>query len=147
MNASPVSMRCGPQEYSATLRGAAMNARASAAALASDIGDTYEKVIAEKGPPKSQMEAGAIRILSYPDATIKIKDNVVVSIKAVIAAPAQPTAVPRPAGQEVSPTERIAALKRKLKDALARIAAELDTEHTRHLVKFIESSERGICRE
>jgi UDP-N-acetylglucosamine acyltransferase len=35
----------------------------------------------------------------------------------------------------------------KLKDALARIAAELDTEHTRHLVKFIESSDRGICRE
>ena len=34
----------------------------------------------------------------------------------------------------------------KLKDALARIASELDTEHTRHLVKFIESSERGICR-
>jgi hypothetical protein len=93
----------------------------AAAALASDIGDTYEKVIAEKGPPKSQMEAGAIRILSYPDATIKIKDNVVVSIKAVIAAPAQPTAVPRPAGQEVSPTERIAALKRKLKDALAKV--------------------------
>jgi UDP-N-acetylglucosamine acyltransferase len=35
----------------------------------------------------------------------------------------------------------------KLKDALARITAELDTEHTRHLVKFIENSERGICRE
>jgi UDP-N-acetylglucosamine acyltransferase len=35
----------------------------------------------------------------------------------------------------------------KLKDALARIVAELDTEHTRHLVKFIESSKRGICRE
>jgi UDP-N-acetylglucosamine acyltransferase len=35
----------------------------------------------------------------------------------------------------------------KLKDALARIAAELNTEHTRHLVKFIESSKRGICRE
>jgi UDP-N-acetylglucosamine acyltransferase len=53
--------------------------------------------------------------------------------------------------------EEIAALKAayrilyrsglKLKDALARIAAELNTEHTRHLVKFIESSERGICRE
>ncbi len=53
--------------------------------------------------------------------------------------------------------EEIAALKAaykilyrsglKLKDALARIAAEADTEHTRHLVKFIESSERGICRE
>jgi len=37
--------------------------------------------------------------------------------------------------------------KLKLKDALARIAAELNTEHTRHLVKFIQSSERGICRE
>jgi UDP-N-acetylglucosamine acyltransferase len=35
----------------------------------------------------------------------------------------------------------------KLKDALAKISAELDTEHTRHLVKFIQSSERGICRE
>jgi UDP-N-acetylglucosamine acyltransferase len=35
----------------------------------------------------------------------------------------------------------------KLKDALARIAAEFDTEHTRHLVKFIKSSDRGICRE
>jgi UDP-N-acetylglucosamine acyltransferase len=35
----------------------------------------------------------------------------------------------------------------KLKDALARIGSELNTEHTRHLVKFIESSERGICRE
>ena len=34
----------------------------------------------------------------------------------------------------------------KLKDALARIVSELHTEHTRHLVKFIESSERGICR-
>ncbi len=34
----------------------------------------------------------------------------------------------------------------KLKDALALIASGLDTEHTRHLVKFIESSERGICR-
>jgi UDP-N-acetylglucosamine acyltransferase len=54
-------------------------------------------------------------------------------------------------------TDEIAALKSayrilyrsglKLKDALARITAELDTEHTRHLVKFIESSERGICRE
>jgi UDP-N-acetylglucosamine acyltransferase len=53
--------------------------------------------------------------------------------------------------------EQIAALKTaykilyrsglKLKDALALIASELHTEHTRHLVKFIESSERGICRE
>ncbi len=35
----------------------------------------------------------------------------------------------------------------KLEDALARIEAELHTEHTRHLVAFIRGSKRGICRE
>ena len=35
----------------------------------------------------------------------------------------------------------------KLEDALRRIEAELHTEHTRHLVTFIRSSKRGICRE
>ena len=35
----------------------------------------------------------------------------------------------------------------KLDDALARIEAEVPTEHTRHLVAFIRSSERGVCRE
>jgi len=35
----------------------------------------------------------------------------------------------------------------KLEEALARITGEVDTEHTRHLVQFIRSSKRGICRE
>jgi UDP-N-acetylglucosamine acyltransferase len=35
----------------------------------------------------------------------------------------------------------------KLEDALARIEAEVPTEHTLHLVEFIRSSKRGICRE
>lgn len=35
----------------------------------------------------------------------------------------------------------------KLEDALERIETELDNEHTRHLVRFIRSSKRGICRE
>jgi UDP-N-acetylglucosamine acyltransferase len=53
--------------------------------------------------------------------------------------------------------EQVAALKTayrllyrsalKLETALARIEAELDTEHTRHLVSFIRDSKRGICRE
>jgi len=53
--------------------------------------------------------------------------------------------------------EEIAALKNayrilyrsglKLEDALRRIEAELDTQHTRHLAEFIRSSKRGICRE
>jgi UDP-N-acetylglucosamine acyltransferase len=35
----------------------------------------------------------------------------------------------------------------KLEEALERIEAEAPTEHTRHLVAFIRSSKRGICRE
>src|SRR5262249_19982220 len=35
----------------------------------------------------------------------------------------------------------------KLDDALRRIESEYPTEHTRHLVEFIRTSERGICRE
>src|SRR5580658_1580657 len=35
----------------------------------------------------------------------------------------------------------------KLDDALSRIEAESPTAHTQHLVAFIRSSERGICRE
>jgi len=35
----------------------------------------------------------------------------------------------------------------KLEDALARIEGEIDSPHARHLVEFIRSSERGICRE
>ncbi|HEY7335831.1 MAG TPA: acyl-ACP--UDP-N-acetylglucosamine O-acyltransferase [Bryobacteraceae bacterium] len=56
----------------------------------------------------------------------------------------------------ISPAE-IQALKRaykilyrsglKLEEALQRIEAEIATDHARHLVRFIRSSERGICRE
>jgi UDP-N-acetylglucosamine acyltransferase len=35
----------------------------------------------------------------------------------------------------------------KLDVALARIEAELHTEQVNHLVEFIRSSKRGICRE
>jgi UDP-N-acetylglucosamine acyltransferase len=35
----------------------------------------------------------------------------------------------------------------KQSDALARIEAEADTEHTRHLVAFVRNSKRGIARE
>jgi UDP-N-acetylglucosamine acyltransferase len=35
----------------------------------------------------------------------------------------------------------------KLADALTKIEAEVPTEHTLHLVHFIRSSKRGICRE
>ncbi len=35
----------------------------------------------------------------------------------------------------------------KLEDALTQIEAVVPTEHTKHLVEFIRSSKRGICRE
>lgn len=35
----------------------------------------------------------------------------------------------------------------KLEEALGRIEREVETEHARHLVNFIRSSKRGICRE
>jgi UDP-N-acetylglucosamine acyltransferase len=35
----------------------------------------------------------------------------------------------------------------KLEDALSRIETEVATEQARHLVHFIRSSKRGICRE
>jgi UDP-N-acetylglucosamine acyltransferase len=53
--------------------------------------------------------------------------------------------------------QEIAALKKayrilyrsglKLQEAIEKISAESNSEHTRHLVKFIQTSERGICRE
>jgi UDP-N-acetylglucosamine acyltransferase len=54
-------------------------------------------------------------------------------------------------------TDQIAAIKQayrilyrsnlKLEQALSRIETEIPTEHTLHLVEFIRSSKRGICRE
>jgi UDP-N-acetylglucosamine acyltransferase len=35
----------------------------------------------------------------------------------------------------------------KLEQALQRIETEAPTDHTRHLVRFIRASKRGICRE
>ncbi|MCU1260027.1 MAG: acyl-[acyl-carrier-protein]--UDP-N-acetylglucosamine O-acyltransferase [Bryobacterales bacterium] len=34
----------------------------------------------------------------------------------------------------------------RLEEALARIECEIDSEHARHLVSFVRSSRRGICR-
>lgn len=95
---------------------------ASTLVLASNVGDTYEQVLAEKGKPKSQIEAGTIRVLSYPDATIKVKDGVVVSIKAVVEtqAPASQAADQGAPGGR-SPESQIADLKKELNDAFRRV--------------------------
>jgi|CZKI01.1.fsa_nt_gi hypothetical protein len=94
---------------------------AATAALGSSVGDPYEKVVAEKGAPKSEIQAGAVRILNYPDVTIKMRDNVVVSINAVVSAPAQPSRPTNASAQRPSAMEQIATVKKELKDAIARV--------------------------
>lgn len=53
------------------------------------VGDSYEKVVEEKGTPTGVMKAGEIQILRYADQTINLKGGTVVSITA--ARPAVPT--------------------------------------------------------
>jgi hypothetical protein len=91
-------------------------------ALGAKIGDTYESVIAEKGPPKSQIQAGTVQIVGYADVTIKLKDGVVVSIKAVASAPAAvPTPIPKTSSQSAQPAASADALEAQLKDAIDHV--------------------------
>ncbi|HTO03832.1 MAG TPA: thioredoxin family protein [Opitutus sp.] len=46
------------------------------------IGDSYEEVIAEKGAPGGEMNARGLKILVYPEITIKLKGGKVVSLEA-----------------------------------------------------------------
>lgn len=86
--------------------------------LAANVGDTYKSVIAEKGAPKSEIDAGSLRMLGYPDMTIKLRDGIVISIKPISkseqAAPAATNATgPRPPQMDT--------VKRQLDDAVAQV--------------------------
>jgi len=89
----------------------------AAAAFGTDVGDTYQQVISENGKPKSQIEAGAVKILNYPNETIKLRDDVVVSVTAVQHASAQ-GAEPTP---QPSPSDRVAATQREANDAMTKV--------------------------
>ena len=58
--------------------------------LAVEIGDTYEKVVQEKGAPATKMDAGGVTVMKYQDVTIKLRDGKVFEVRAVQAKP--PTA-------------------------------------------------------
>jgi hypothetical protein len=93
----------------------------AAAALGTNVGDTYQQVIAEKGEPRSQIEAGSVRVLNYPDANIRIRDNLVISVR-IIAAPTPQPSPPSPTPTPVlSPQAQIIALKRQMNDAVNRV--------------------------
>jgi len=68
-------------------------------------GDSYEKVLAEKGKPKSQAEVGKNRILNYPDVTVHFQNNVVTTIKWLKEPPAVHTeTAPPPTNPEPTPS-------------------------------------------
>jgi hypothetical protein len=80
---------------------------AATSAFAVTIGDTYDKVVAEKGAPLGIVGAGSIRILTYRDAIIRVKGETVESVRvpdksATIVVNTAPAAVakPRPAPYE-----------------------------------------------
>jgi hypothetical protein len=99
---------------------------AATAAMGSAVGDTYTKVIADNGQPKSQMEAGSLRMLIYPDVTIKLRDDVVIAVTATPPPEASSAQARAPSGgapQALSVPEAIAALKLRQKKAIDRVIA------------------------
>lgn len=57
------------------------------------VGDSYQKVIAEKGKPTGTMQAGDTLLLRYPGLTVRLKSGKVVAIGTL--APASPSSMPR----------------------------------------------------
>jgi len=90
-------------------------------AMGANIGDTYQQIFKEKGNPRSEINAGSMRVLSYADATIKLKDDVVVSIKAVAAESKKDTAALSGPAKPLSADAQIAVLKGQLDDAVTRV--------------------------
>ena len=91
---------------------------AATRAGAANIGDTYQQVLAEKGPPRSRIEAGSLEVLNYPDATIKLRDGLVISLTA-ISPPGRQGVAAAPA--PLTPAQRLAAAESTLRDAVARV--------------------------
>lgn len=52
----------------------------AASAFAVTAGDSLDSVLAKKGKPSGIMSGGTLQILSYPDAVVKVRDGVVVSV-------------------------------------------------------------------
>jgi hypothetical protein len=95
--------------------------------LAVTVGETLDQVYAEKGLPKSQLEAGTRRILTYPDTVIKLDNDVVMSFRNVAVpkpTPAPPkAAAPAKAQDNPQNATDLAEVQRNLKTALARVRA------------------------
>ena len=51
-------------------------------ALAVNNGDSLDQVVAEKGPPVSRLERGAITMLTFADAVVRLENGQVVAVQA-----------------------------------------------------------------
>ena len=120
----------------------AIAAVAAAVALQAEpqIGDTYEKVFAEKGRPVGVVEAGTTRIVRFKDQTIKFKEGRVVALEA-----APVTVVPSATYAVRGPAKRVAASTVWTTD----FAAALDQAKAqgRHVFLFFTGSDWcGWCK-
>jgi hypothetical protein len=82
-------------------------------------GDTYEQVIKQKGKPQSEIAAGTTQVLSYADSIIKLRDGIVVSVRAV----APKSSAPPHAVTQQPPSANIAKAKQELDAAVERVVA------------------------
>ena len=83
-------------------------------ALAVGVGDTYEQVVAQKGPPSSKIEAGAVVLLNYPGQSIRMEHGKVAVVKTLSSTPTRsapmateplPVVVPKKTPKASLPTE------------------------------------------
>jgi hypothetical protein len=95
----------------------------AASAMGSAVGDSYDKVIEDNGKPKNQMVVGAVKLLDYGDFTIKLKDDVVVSVKSVAPGSRAPEA-PAPQQLKMMTTpQQAAAINAEFNKAIDRVVA------------------------
>jgi hypothetical protein len=107
---------------------------AAAGAMGSAVGDSYDKVIADDGQPANRLEAGVVRILEYPNFTIKLRNAVVVSITPTSPSKGGSGGAPLPSGPALRPysdeevaampaADQAAALQALIKRAVDRVIA------------------------
>jgi hypothetical protein len=92
-------------------------------AMATQVGDTYQQVIAQRGEPKSQIADGTSVLLIYADASIELKNQIVVSVDSLRAGSKMaPAAVASPRAIELPTHEQMVAdLKQQLSTAISAV--------------------------
>jgi hypothetical protein len=108
-------------------------------AFATNEGDTYAQVLQENGTPTSILSGGDVKIMVYPTVTIKLRDGIVILIKATpahpfTAAPPRTLPPPIPKGEftppdpKLSGPEQWAFLNREYAAALKRATEIINQE-------------------